>query len=233
MIASLAGLAALFAAGVLAASPFQIDSHDDLGNKTGETPGILPGPPPDGSYYRWNTAVFWSSFINYWRITGDAQYKDLVTQALLGQCRPNDDNLPLNWTYTMGNVAQNPVFVIKVVNSTINNVGLDQLLHELSPTTTNMVNGFYRRVLREHIENVAFACRVLWSGPPDAHESEEQRSDVPLFEYIPLRSAHNFRILRLKKLPADVFHDGELPLHGSLIEASIESPPEYYALSYT
>jgi hypothetical protein len=96
-----------------------------------------------------------------------------------------------------------------------------------------MVNGFYRRVFREQVENAAFACKVLWSGPPDAHESQEQRSDAPLFEYTPLRSTLNFRILRLKKVPADAFHDGELPLHGSLVEASIESPPEYYALSYT
>ncbi|KAK1753913.1 GH76 alpha-1,6-mannanase [Echria macrotheca] len=122
MIASFAGVAALFGAGALAASPFKIDSHDDIvataktmahdlmglyqGNKTGEIPGILPGPPPNGQYYWWNAAVFWSSFIDYWHLTGDSQYNDLVTEGMLWQTGQNENFLPANWTASMGNDDQ-------------------------------------------------------------------------------------------------------------------------------
>ncbi|RYP53629.1 hypothetical protein DL768_001409 [Monosporascus sp. mg162] len=59
------------------------------------------------------------------------------------------------------------------------------------------------------------------------------RHDAP-FQYTPLTSASSFRILYLKQAPGDLDleHD-ERPLRGSLVEASVEDPPPYFALSYT
>ncbi|RYP86809.1 hypothetical protein DL769_000654 [Monosporascus sp. CRB-8-3] len=59
------------------------------------------------------------------------------------------------------------------------------------------------------------------------------RHDAP-FRYTPLTSALSFRILHLRQAPgdSDMEHD-ERPLRGSLVEASLEAPPEYFALSYT
>ncbi|KAH6991489.1 heterokaryon incompatibility protein-domain-containing protein [Ilyonectria sp. MPI-CAGE-AT-0026] len=53
------------------------------------------------------------------------------------------------------------------------------------------------------------------------------------FEYTPLKDASNFRILRLQNSFRDANGDyNQIQLRGSLIEASIHSPPEYFALSY-
>lgn len=53
------------------------------------------------------------------------------------------------------------------------------------------------------------------------------------FEYTPLKDASNFRILRLQNSFRDANGDySQIQLRGSLIEASIHSPPQYFALSY-
>jgi hypothetical protein len=54
------------------------------------------------------------------------------------------------------------------------------------------------------------------------------------FTYKPLTHPRNFRILRLKRNLrhySRVWQD--LPLHGSIVEASLDNVPEYFALSYT
>jgi hypothetical protein len=40
------------------------------GNLTGQTPGILPGPPPAGDYYWWEGGALWGTLVDYWHFTG-------------------------------------------------------------------------------------------------------------------------------------------------------------------
>ncbi|KAJ3533980.1 hypothetical protein NM208_g7741 [Fusarium decemcellulare] len=66
------------------------------------------------------------------------------------------------------------------------------------------------------------------SETPDIGES----SGGP-FVYTPLKDASNFRILHLQNRFRDANGDHkQIQLRGSLVEASIHSPPEYFALSY-
>ncbi|KAK7746309.1 hypothetical protein SLS53_002268 [Cytospora paraplurivora] len=55
------------------------------GNQSGQTPGILPGPPPAGDYYWWEGGALWGTMIDYWHFTGDTTYNKVVTQAMLFQ----------------------------------------------------------------------------------------------------------------------------------------------------
>ncbi|KAH6693439.1 family 76 glycosyl hydrolase [Plectosphaerella plurivora] len=78
------------------------------GNETGEIPGMLPGPPFDGlgDYYWYQAAGFWATFIDYWRVTGDDMYNDVVAQGLLHQVGENNDFAPANQTATLSNDDQ-------------------------------------------------------------------------------------------------------------------------------
>ncbi|KAK4240993.1 glycoside hydrolase [Achaetomium macrosporum] len=76
------------------------------GNETGQTPGILPGPPPAGDYYWWEGGAMWGTLIDYWKLTGDDSYNDLIMQAMLWQVGPNKDYMPPNYTASLGNDDQ-------------------------------------------------------------------------------------------------------------------------------
>lgn len=76
------------------------------GNLTGQTPGILPGPPPAGDYYWWEGGAMWGTLIDYWKLTGDSTYNDLITQAMLWQVGPDKDYMPPNVTASLGNDDQ-------------------------------------------------------------------------------------------------------------------------------
>lgn len=76
------------------------------GNLSGQTPGILPGPPPAGDYYWWEAGALWGAMIEYWHYTGDTTYNDVVTDALLFQVGPNRDYMPPNVTASLGNDDQ-------------------------------------------------------------------------------------------------------------------------------
>lgn len=76
------------------------------GNETGQTPGILPGPPPMGDYYWWEAGAMWGTLIDYWYLTGDDTYNELITQALLFQTGDDDDYMPYNVTASLGNDDQ-------------------------------------------------------------------------------------------------------------------------------
>jgi hypothetical protein len=39
------------------------------GDEYGQTPGILPGPPPAGDYYWWEGGAMWGTLIDYWHLT--------------------------------------------------------------------------------------------------------------------------------------------------------------------
>jgi mannan endo-1,6-alpha-mannosidase len=76
------------------------------GNESGQTPGILPGPPPAGDYYWWEAGAMWGTLIDYWKLTGDASYNDVIMQAMLWQVGPNKDYMPPNVTASLGNDDQ-------------------------------------------------------------------------------------------------------------------------------
>ncbi|KAI0169949.1 mannan endo-1,6-alpha-mannosidase [Hypoxylon sp. FL1284] len=76
------------------------------GDEPGMVPGILPGPPPDGDYYWWQGGAMWGTLIDYRHASGDKQFDDIISQALLFQVGPNEDFMPPNWTASMGNDDQ-------------------------------------------------------------------------------------------------------------------------------
>lgn len=71
------------------------------GNYTGDTPGNLPQP-----YYWWEAGAMFGGLIDYYYYTGDSQYNDITTQALLWQVGPNKDYMTPNQTKTEGNDDQ-------------------------------------------------------------------------------------------------------------------------------
>jgi len=76
------------------------------GNETGQTPGILPGPPPGGDYYWWEGGALWGTMMDYWHWTGDSSYNDVIMQALLHQVGHANDYQPRNHTASLGNDDQ-------------------------------------------------------------------------------------------------------------------------------
>ncbi|KAM5377561.1 hypothetical protein ACJZ2D_004930 [Fusarium nematophilum] len=104
-----------------------LDSRDDIlkssknlaaqliqfydGNATGQTPGLLPevtagsNGSSDG-YYWWQSGVFMSTYIDYWHLTGDETYNDIVMQGVMHQIGDKGDFMPANHTNDMGNDDQ-------------------------------------------------------------------------------------------------------------------------------
>lgn len=118
----LAGLGAI--PGVAAAdSPYKVDTRDNIvksasalakelialydGNKEGKVPGLLPGGlPPRGNYFWWQGSALMSTYIDYYHLTGDDTYNDIVTQGMLHQAGSNNDYMPFNVTAQIGNDDQ-------------------------------------------------------------------------------------------------------------------------------
>lgn len=118
-------IAALLAAADIAAAqqtPFSISSTDDIkktaatlswdllqyykGNESGQTPGLLPGPPPAGPYYWWEAGAMFGTLIDYWFLTGDSTYNDLIIAGIQFQTGTDDDFQPRNETLSLGNDDQ-------------------------------------------------------------------------------------------------------------------------------
>ncbi|KAK4159287.1 putative mannan endo-1,6-alpha-mannosidase precursor [Cladorrhinum sp. PSN259] len=77
------------------------------GDQPGETPGILPGPPPHGAYYWWEAGALWGTLIDYWYYTGDTAYNNEVERCLIFQANSPENNfMPPNWTASLGNDDQ-------------------------------------------------------------------------------------------------------------------------------
>jgi mannan endo-1,6-alpha-mannosidase len=78
------------------------------GNQTGQTPGILPGPPTEhkGDYYWWEGGAMMGTYVDYWHLTGDTSYNAVITEGLLHQVGDNRDYMPLNHTASLGNDDQ-------------------------------------------------------------------------------------------------------------------------------
>ena len=58
------------------------------------------------AYYWWESGAIWSGLIDYWNYTGDAQYNNIIEEALLAQVGPNNDYMVPNQTKTEGNDDQ-------------------------------------------------------------------------------------------------------------------------------
>jgi len=80
------------------------------GNRTGEALGLLDEGPPRGEYYWWNSAIFWSTMLDYWRYTGDDTYNAVTLEALTAQNGNTTDPgmafLPVNQTARASNDDQ-------------------------------------------------------------------------------------------------------------------------------
>ena len=48
----------------------------------------------------------WGTLIDYWKLTGDSSYNDVITQAMLWQVGPDRDYMPPNVTASLGNDDQ-------------------------------------------------------------------------------------------------------------------------------
>ncbi|KAJ6439271.1 hypothetical protein O9K51_07156 [Purpureocillium lavendulum] len=85
-------------------------AHDLLqyyhGNETGGIPGLLPGPPPAGEYYWYQSAVMWAALIEYRHATGDQSYNKVITDGLAWQAGNDHNFMPMNQTAAMGNDDQ-------------------------------------------------------------------------------------------------------------------------------
>lgn len=117
-----AALLLAFGAANAQSSVFKLDSDEDIrssaallahdtmvyynGNETGMTPGILPGPPPAGDYYWWQGGALWGTLMDYWSMTGDSSYNDVIMQAMMAQVGENQDYQPSNHTLSLGNDDQ-------------------------------------------------------------------------------------------------------------------------------
>ncbi|GAB1317403.1 Mannan endo-1,6-alpha-mannosidase [Madurella fahalii] len=77
------------------------------GDEPGQTPGILPGPPPNGPYYWWQAGAMFGTLIDYWYYTGDPTYNNETQFALVFQAEaPDNSYMPDNWTLSLGNDDQ-------------------------------------------------------------------------------------------------------------------------------
>ncbi|KAL7930777.1 glycoside hydrolase family 76 protein [Trichoderma chlorosporum] len=78
------------------------------GNKTGQIPGILPGPPSEnkGDYYWWEGGAMMGTYVDYWHLTGDSSYNAVVMEGILHQVGDNANFMPINHTASLGNDDQ-------------------------------------------------------------------------------------------------------------------------------
>ncbi|PBP28869.1 family 76 glycosyl hydrolase [Diplocarpon rosae] len=68
---------------------------------TPETLGVLPGP-----YYWWQSGAMWGLLLDYYHYTGDSQYNNITTQALLSQVGPDYDYMVPMYAKSEGNDDQ-------------------------------------------------------------------------------------------------------------------------------
>lgn len=71
------------------------------GNEPGQIPGTLLKP-----YYWWQAGAMWGELVEYWAMTGDAQYNNLVSNSLLFQVGEDRNYMPANASKEEGNDDQ-------------------------------------------------------------------------------------------------------------------------------
>ncbi|KAI9154960.1 Mannan endo-1,6-alpha-mannosidase [Paramyrothecium foliicola] len=64
-------------------------------------PGLLPDP-----YYWFQSGLLMGSFVDYWRLSGDDQFNELVKEGMLFQASGTENFMPENQTRTIGNDDQ-------------------------------------------------------------------------------------------------------------------------------
>lgn len=57
-------------------------------------------------YYWWQAGAAWGIMVDYWYLTGDSQYNELVTETILLQTGPKNDFIPTTEIMTEGNDDQ-------------------------------------------------------------------------------------------------------------------------------
>ena len=72
---------------------------------TGYRPGDVPGNLPD-PYYWWEAGAMFGALVEYWYYTGDTEWNDITTQALLHQAGDEANFMPTNQSRTLGNDDQ-------------------------------------------------------------------------------------------------------------------------------
>ena len=77
-----------------------------IGNQTGQAPGMFPGSGTPTGYYWWEGGEVFASLMRFWYYFGDTSYNDVVTQAMLWQCGPDQNYEPQNQTLDLGNDDQ-------------------------------------------------------------------------------------------------------------------------------
>ncbi len=65
-------------------------------------PGVLPAP-----YYWWESGAMFNGMIDYWHYTGDAQYNDVIAQAIISQAGSSLDFMGPNTLVCLAN--SNPI----------------------------------------------------------------------------------------------------------------------------
>lgn len=71
----------------------------------GDDPGGIPGLLGD-PYYWWEAGAMFGALVDYWYYTGDDQFNNITTQALLFQVGPDDNYMPPNQSKSLGNDDQ-------------------------------------------------------------------------------------------------------------------------------
>jgi hypothetical protein len=111
-------------------------------------------------------------------------------------------------------------------------------------THTDQLSERIALTLLQHNIGVRYLDAIMGhsQSTPSAHgpsSTPQQSSSAGLhenFTYKPLSHPRSFRILRLtRKVPTDPSRTDwdNIELHGSIVEASLDNVPEYFALSYT
>lgn len=71
------------------------------GHEPGQIVGLLPNP-----YFWWEAGAMFMTLIEYWSVTGDSSYNQIITDSLLFQAGDDYDYMPPNQTLTEGNDDQ-------------------------------------------------------------------------------------------------------------------------------
>ncbi|KAF2759966.1 mannan endo-1,6-alpha-mannosidase [Pseudovirgaria hyperparasitica] len=72
---------------------------------TGWRPGDVPGNLPD-PYYWWECGAMMGALVDYWHYTGDDQFNDRVSQAIVHQAGDDRAMMPANQSRQLGNDDQ-------------------------------------------------------------------------------------------------------------------------------
>ncbi|KAF5680046.1 DFG5-like protein [Fusarium heterosporum] len=77
------------------------------GNESGQIPGLLPETKmgTDG-YYWYESGAFMGAYVDYWQLTGDDTYNDLVSKGIQWQGGKDNDFMPANQSASEGNDDQ-------------------------------------------------------------------------------------------------------------------------------